>query len=179
MGIKKRRFQYDIAITALFVAIIIICSWVSIPFGTVPLTLQLFGVITAAGLLKLKRGFFAVLLYILLGAMGLPVFHSFTGGVGVLMGSTGGYIFGFLLCAFVVGLFAKLKGRGFLSMLLASTLGTAVCYTVGVLWYAIAFSNNQSIGAIIMTTVVPFLVFDFFKIIAASLVISRVSKYVD
>lgn len=85
----------DIVFIGIFAALIAICSWISIP-TTVPFTLQTMGVFTAVGLLGGKRGSLAVLVYILLGLVGLPVFAGFSGGVGVLFGTTGGYIIGFL-----------------------------------------------------------------------------------
>ena len=88
----------DMALTAMFAVLIAVCSWISIPLA-VPITLQTFGVFCALAVLGGKRGFFAVLVYILLGAAGLPVFAGFKSGIGTLFGSTGGYIVGFLLMA--------------------------------------------------------------------------------
>ena len=109
-GAAKRPFSVrDLVLIALFAALMAICSWISIP-TTVPFTLQTFAVFVAAGLLGGKRGTIAVLVYILLGAVGLPVFAGFTGGVGILLGSTGGYIIGFLGSALVMWGMEKLWG---------------------------------------------------------------------
>ena len=86
----------DMALVALMTALMAICSWISIP-TTVPFTLQTLGVFLACALLGGKRGSLAVFVYLLLGALGLPVFAGFSGGAGALLGSTGGYILGFLL----------------------------------------------------------------------------------
>ena len=80
---------YDLAYIAIFAVLIAICSWISIP-ATVPFTLQTFGVFIAAGVLGGKRGTLSVLVFILLGAVGIPVFANFSGGIGVLAGPTGG-----------------------------------------------------------------------------------------
>ena len=80
---------------AVFAVLIAICSWISIP-TTVPFTLQTFAVFLAVGVLGGKRGSLSVLIYILLGAVGIPVFAGFSGGFGILLGQTGGYIVGFL-----------------------------------------------------------------------------------
>ena len=90
-----RSKTYDIVYIAVFAVIMAICSWISIP-TTVPFTLQTFGVFIAVGVLGGKRGSLAVLVFIILGAIGVPVFSGMSGGVGILLGSTGGYIIGFL-----------------------------------------------------------------------------------
>ena len=91
---------YDLAYIAIFAVLIAICSWISIP-AAVPFTLQTFGVFIAVGVLGGKRGSLSVLVFILLGAIGIPVFANFSGGIGVLAGPTGGYIIGFLFSAHV------------------------------------------------------------------------------
>ena len=88
----------DIVYMSVFTAMISICSWISIP-ASIPFTLQTMGVFTTVGLLGGKRGTLTILTYILLGAIGVPVFAGLTGGVSVLLGTTGGYIIGFLLSA--------------------------------------------------------------------------------
>ena len=96
-----RSKTYDIVYIGVFAVIMAICSWISIP-TTVPFTLQTFGVFIAVGVLGGKRGSLAVLVFIILGAIGIPVFSGMTGGVGILLGSTGGYIIGFLFSALVM-----------------------------------------------------------------------------
>ena len=85
----------EIVLTALMAVIMAVCSWISIP-TEVPFTLQTFAVFCALLLLGGRNGFFSVLVYILLGAVGIPVFAGFSGGMGVILGTTGGYIVGFL-----------------------------------------------------------------------------------
>ena len=93
---KQHTKTLNLLYMALFVAVMAICSWVSIP-SAVPFTLQTFAVFCALCLLGGKRGTIAILVYIALGAIGLPVFSGFSGGIGILLGTTGGYIWGFLL----------------------------------------------------------------------------------
>ena len=95
---QSRFSTRDMAYIALMAVLLAVCSWISVP-APVPFTLQTFGVFCALGLLGGRRGSTAVLLYILLGAVGLPVFSGFQGGLGKLLGPTGGYILGFLLSA--------------------------------------------------------------------------------
>ena len=85
----------DLTYMAVCAALIAVCSWISIP-AAVPFTLQTFAVFCVLGLLGGKRGTVSILVYILLGAIGLPVFSGFNGGIGALLGTTGGYIIGFI-----------------------------------------------------------------------------------
>ena len=84
----------NIAYMALFSALTAICSWISIP-TLVPFTLQTFAIFLMVGLLGTKRSLLSILIYLLLGAIGLPVFAGFSGGLGMLFGTTGGYLIGF------------------------------------------------------------------------------------
>ena len=86
----------DMVYISFFAIVIAIGSWISIP-TMIPFTLQTFAVFITVGILGGKRGAAAVSLYILLGVVGIPVFAGFKGGIGVLLGNTGGYILGFLL----------------------------------------------------------------------------------
>ena len=101
---------YDLAYIAIFAVLIAICSWISIPM-TVPFTLQTFGVFMAVGVLGGKRGSLAVLVYILLGVIGVPVFAGFSGGLGILLNNTGGYSIGFLFSALVMWAMESLWGK--------------------------------------------------------------------
>ena len=106
----QRSKTYDIVYIAVFAVIMAICSWISIP-AAVPFTLQTFGVFIAVGVLGRKRGSLSVLVFILLGAIGIPVFANFSGGIGVLAGPTGGYIIGFLFSALLMWAMEKLPGK--------------------------------------------------------------------
>lgn len=108
----------SMAYIALFAVVMAVCSWISIPILEVPYTLQTFAVFLAVGVLGGKRGTLAVLVYILLGAVGVPVFAGFTGGLGYLLGNTGGYIIGFLFTALLMWL---------LEALLAGNSGSWAC----------------------------------------------------
>ena len=87
---------YDLVLIALFAALMALCAWVTVPYA-VPFTMQTFGVFLALLLLGGKRGTICMAVYLLLGAVGLPVFSGFRGGVGALVGSTGGYLVGFIV----------------------------------------------------------------------------------
>ena len=106
---KNRNKILSIVYIGVSAALIAICSWIQIPL-TVPITLQTMGVCLVSGLLGLKRGTLATLVYIVLGAIGIPVFAGFSGGMGVILGSTGGYIVGFIFTALIVGIYRRICG---------------------------------------------------------------------
>ena len=105
---KKFLSVQDMVLIAVFTAIMAICSWISVSAGPVPFTLQTFAVFVTAALLGTKRGTIAVVVYILLGIIGVPVFAGLTGGPSVIAGPTGGFIVGFILTAIIIGLLMNL-----------------------------------------------------------------------
>ena len=108
---ESKRFEIiDLVYMAFGAVLIAICSWISIP-TTVPFTMQTFAVFFVLSALGGKRGTLSILVYVLLGAIGLPVFAQFTSGVGILLGSTGGYIVGFLLMGLTYWLMIRFLGK--------------------------------------------------------------------
>ena len=171
---KSRSAVKQTVLTAMFAALIAVCSIVSIPVGEVPITLQTFGVCLAAAMLGWKRGVLSVLVYLLLGAVGVPVFSGMTGGVGKLAGPTGGYIIGFLLTALLVGFAAQRWQRRALPLSLAMALGVLACYAVGTVWFMVV--THTGLGESLLLCVVPFLIPDAVKIAAAVILSNRLSK---
>ena len=133
------------AYIGLFAVVIAICSWISIP-TVVPFTLQTFAVFLAVAVLGGKRGTLAVIVYVLLGAVGLPVFSGFKGGIGVLLNTTGGYIIGFVFSALVMWAFEKSFGKKTWALILSMVLALAVCYAFGTVWFMIVYAKN--VGAV-------------------------------
>ncbi|MCI6359895.1 MAG: biotin transporter BioY [Clostridiales bacterium] len=170
----------DLALCALFAALIAVCAWISIP-ATVPFTLQTFAIFAALGLLGGKRGTVAVAVYLLLGAVGVPVFAGFQGGIGALLGTTGGYLLGFLLTALIVwGMEARFGSKTGV-FLLSAVLGMLVCYAFGTAWYLVVYALTK--GAISLATalgwcVVPFLIPDAVKIALAVLLRGRLKRHI-
>ncbi len=171
----------DLAYIGICTALIAICSWISIP-TTVPFTLQTFGVFVSVGLLGGKRGTLSVLVYMLLGALGIPVFAGFTGGLGILLGSTGGYILGFLGSALVIWGIESLFGRKPVTEILAMAAGLAVCYAMGTLWFLEVYARANGavgLGTVLSWCVLPFVLPDLAKIALAFLISDRVRRYVE
>mgnify|MGYP004677723905 FL=1 len=168
----------DIVFTGVFAALIAVCSWISIP-ATVPFTLQTLGVFSAVGLLGGKRGSLAVLVYILLGLVGLPVFAGLSGGVGVLFGTTGGYIIGFLSSALLMWFAEQLFGKNKIVLAASMVLGLGVCYAIGTLWFMVVYaktSGTVGLGTVLGWCVLPFIVPDLLKIAVALVLTDRLSK---
>lgn len=171
----------DLALVALMTALMAICAWISIP-TTVPFTLQTLGVFLACALLGGKRGSLAVLVYILLGAVGLPVFAGFVGGAGALLGSTGGYILGFLLQALVMWGMEIVWGRDrWWKLGISMLLGLVACYAAGTLWFMVVYARTTGpVGVVTVLgwCVIPFVVPDLIKLALALLLQRRIGRYV-
>jgi len=171
----------DIVYIGVFAVLIAICSWISIP-AVVPFTLQTFGVFMAVQTLGGKRGTMAVIIYILLGAAGVPVFAGFSGGIGVLLGSTGGYIIGFVFSALVMWLIQNTFGRKPLPSIISMLLGLLVCYAFGTVWFKVVYTrggNEASLLTVLGWCVIPFIIPDLIKIGLAYLVSDRIKKAIN
>ncbi len=169
----------DLAYIGLSVALITVCSWITIPL-TVPITLQTMAVCLISALFGAKRGTISVLLYILLGAIGVPVFHNFASGIGTVLGPTGGYMVGFIFTALIVGITAG-KSNKLWALILSMTAGILVCYAFGTAWFAVVYAKSNepaSLLTILSWCVFPFLIPDAVKIIIASLLTNKLKKYI-
>ena len=173
---KKRKNNKinDMVFVSLFAAVIAVSAQIAVPVGAIPFTLQTMAVLVAAALLGLKWGVASIAVYILLGVVGLPVFSGFKGGIGALVGPTGGYIVGFLLVGFIVGLAVDKLGRKFTVMILSMISGLVMCYTFGTLWFV--FSTGTDFLSALMLCVVPYIIFDVMKIIGSALLVSSLNK---
>lgn len=168
---------------AVATALICVCSWIALPFGSIPFTLQTFAVCLFSALLGAKKSFVAILAYLLLGFVGVPVFTGFTGGISKLFSPTGGYLIGFLLAAPLIGLFAqksrKVKGRYGMTAL-GMALGTLVCYACGTAWLMLLSIGNTppSLCAALSVCLLPYLPSDALKIALALIFVKRLEKIV-
>lgn len=168
----------DIVYMSVFTAMISICSWISIP-ASIPFTLQTMGVFTTVGLLGGKRGTLTVLTYILLGAIGIPVFAGFTGGISVLLGTTGGYIMGFLLSALLMWGIETIMGRNQIVLAFSMVAGLIVCYVFGTAWFMLIYTQHSGViglSTVLGLCVIPFIIPDLIKIGVALFLTNRLKK---
>jgi biotin transport system substrate-specific component len=150
-------------LSALFAAVISVGSIISIPIGEVPISLASMMVALAAVVLGPKYGSVSVIVFILLGAVGVPVFAGFEAGFGVLAGPTGGYIFGYIADAFLVGiLIGKSKEIHPARLVVALVVGTIVLYAIGTAWFMAV--TNMTLAAALVLCVLPFLLGDAAKL---------------
>lgn len=169
----------DLAHIALFSVVMAVCSWISVPLGPVPFTLQTFAVFLAVTVLGGRRGTLAVLVYLLLGAVGIPVFAGFSGGVGVLMGATGGYILGFLGSALAMWAMEALLGRKGWVLAVSMVLGLLVCYAFGTVWFMQVYARTSGpvgLMAALGWCVFPYILPDLGKIALALLLEKRLAS---
>ena len=166
----------EITLIALMAAVMCILGPISlaIPISPVPISLGTLAIYLASYLLGMKRGTISCLIYLLIGIVGLPVFTGFTGGIGKVMGPTGGYMIGYIFMALICGFFAE-KYNGKIPFSFAGMiLGTAVCYAFGTAWLAI--QNNMSFSAALAAGVLPFIAGDLAKIIIVLLIAPQINK---
>ena len=176
---SSRLRTLDLAYIALFAILMAVCAWITLPLA-VPLTLQTFGIFMAFMTLGGRRGFYAVTVYLLLGIVGLPVFSGFQGGIGVLLGTTGGYIAGFLVSGLLYWLITAKFGNTRPIMLLAAVLGLLICYLFGTLWFIAVYAHTSGpIGVMTALSwcVIPFVIPDLLKLALAFFLSLRLNKH--
>ena len=173
------RRTLDLAYIGLFAALTAVCAQITVP-AAVPFTLQTLALFLAVGLLGWKRGALAMAVYLGIGALGVPVFSGLGGGLGVLVGPTGGFLWSFLPAALVMGL---IMGRepSLLRTVLGMAVGLLCVYAMGALWFALWHGKEEAAmeaGAVFSLTVLPFLVPDGAKLALAVLITRRLRRHV-
>ncbi|MFC7684829.1 biotin transporter BioY [Ureibacillus sp. GCM10028918] len=157
---------YSYVVTAFGAAIIAVLAQITIPLPLIPITGQTLAVGLIATILGRKNGTIAVLLYILLGAIGLPVFSGFSGGLGVIVGPTGGYIIGFLVQAYLMGVYMDKFGVNYTHSIIANLIGMVITLAFGTTWLKIV--GDLSWTAAFMGGVYPFIIVGIIKAVAAA-----------
>ena len=170
----------DLTYMAVGAALTAVCSWISIP-STVPFTLQTFAVFCVLSLLGGKRGTVSIVIYILLGAVGMPVFAGFTGGIGILLGTTGGYIIGFIFMGLLFWLAEHFFGNALPVRIVSMLAGLLVCYAFGTGWFLWVYARQSGavgIGTALSWCVLPFILPDLAKMALAVGIAGRVKKFI-
>lgn len=185
----ERKRAYNITIVAVSAALITICSWISIPVGPVPVTLQTLAVLAVLLTVGGRRGTIAIAVYLALGAVGVPVFAGFKGGPAAFIGPTGGFLAGFIAAALVFWLLEKLvfarlmttTAKKLVFGIVNSLIFEIVLYTIGVIWFMTVYASQTGpvgLGTVLGWCVIPFIIPDLIKVFAASVIGSRVSRFV-
>lgn len=141
---------------------------IPLPFSPVPISLTNFAIFLAIFVLGMKNGTISFIIYLLLGAVGVPVFSSFRGGLQVLAGPTGGYLIGFIFLALIMGFALDHFDRKLVPTIIGMIIGMVVCYAFGTVWLAKLLSLSFKEG--LMMGVIPYLAGDAAKIIIAAIV---------
>lgn len=161
--------------TAICVSLMCISAFISFPLGHISLSLQLFAVYFALYFLGPLYGSVSVVVYLLLGVVGLPVYSSFGGGISAFVGPSGGFLFGFLALALVYSLalffLRSIKG----GQIIATVLSLIALYICGSMYYSVVYLGGlHSYGASLIATVLPFVLPDIAKIALAFLISGRI-----
>lgn len=171
----------DISLIALFAVIIAICAWISIP-TTIPFTMQTFGVFLSLCVLGGKRGTIAICVYLLLGIAGIPVYAGGTSGIGVILGSTGGYMMGWILAGLLTWLIEALPMNRTRALVLSMSLGLLICYITGTAWFMLVYAKDAGqagLRSAIMWCVAPYIIPDLIKIALALMINKRLSPHIS
>ena len=179
IGVNMCERVRNMAFIALCAVMIAVCAQIHIPTTPIPYSMQNFGVFIAIGVLDGRRALISIAVYLALGAVGLPVFAGFTGGLGRLFGETGGFLLGFLAIALISWLFAAFLKGGVLSFVVSTVVGQIFSYAVGALWYWFFYADTgsaASFSGILAVCVLPFLIPDIIKISVAAMLSARVKR---
>ena len=177
---KNKLKTKDLVYIGISVALITICSWISIPLA-IPITLQTLAICLIAGLFGAKTATLSTVIYIVLASLGLPVLAQFTGGIGIVFGSTGGYIIGFIFTGLIIGIVSDKTDGKLWKLIVSMVIGILVCYIFGTIWFAAVYAKSSepaSIGTILGWCVVPFIIPDAVKIVLAGILTNRLKRYI-
>ncbi|MEY8355158.1 biotin transporter BioY [Lachnospiraceae bacterium 54-53] len=177
-SVRRRISTKELVLTGMFAAVLAVISQISVPMPTgVPITIQIFGVVLVGSILGWRLGFMAALVYVLLGAAGLPIFANFKGGIQSILGVTGGYIWSWPLMALLCGIRPK-TGSKTLNTILAflfPIMGTLVNEAIGGLQWA-ALAGDKSVWSIFTYSMVAFIPKDIILTILAVVISLPIRK---
>lgn len=180
---KRENKIFNMVVTAVFAAVIAVGAFTSLRIATIPFTLQSFAVFLALGTIGWKRGTVSVIIYLLLGLVGAPVFSGFKSGAGVLFGPTGGFLTGFVFMGLVYGgvsrMLTKTRLPGLAVKIVSFLCGNIVLYVSGCLTYAFLYLKQvdiPSLTASFSACVLPFLLPDAVKLAVAAIISQQLEK---
>lgn len=170
---KSKLSVQDICMIAFMTAVTAVMAQISIPmpFG-VPMTMQTFAITLAGVILGSKKGGLSILIYVLIGLVGIPVFANFSGGIQCLAGPTGGFLISFPIMAFLIGLGADSRNKWI--FLLFVTLGTLANYVIGLVFFCLVMQSSLAAG--LAACVIPFLPTAVIKAVTASILGIQIQK---
>jgi biotin transport system substrate-specific component len=174
----KKLTIYDLTRISLFTALICVSSYIKIDLpSSVPITAQTLAVMLAGSVLSPKQAAFSLLTYLMLGAVGAPIFAGGAAGLPIIFGKTGGYLIGFLVGAVVISLIRG-KKNSLLVLGLANLIGGVVVVSIfGALWFS--FVTGMDMAKTFVLVVLPYLPGDLIKVVAATIIANRLNKYLS
>lgn len=164
----------NICLCAIAAALISVLSPISIPIGVISITLSLFIIYTLAAILKPSQILIALLIYVIIGSIGLPVFSNFKGGISVIFGITGGYIIGYFPAVLIISLMVYNHKNKVYLYPISMVIGTVICYLIGTIWFVIVAQTTFTYA--LSVCVFPFIPFDLIKIAAATIISYLINK---
>lgn len=176
---NTRNKTRDMIMSALGAVMIAACSWISIP-TMIPFTMQTFAIFLILSMLGGKRGLLSIIVYIAIGSVGAPVFAGFSSGVGVLIGTTGGYLVGFIFIGLIYWLTIHFLGRKLWVEAVALVVGLFVCYAFGTAWFMVVYAGESGpigIATALSWCVLPFIFPNLVQLVLALVISRRVAKF--
>lgn len=174
---KNRDKIKNMILSSIFAAVMCIFSVITIPVGTIPISMGIFALVLTSCVLNPKQAVSAIAVYVLLGMIGLPVFSGFRSGISVITGPTGGYILAYIPSAMLISCLASRYAksvRAVIKLSAVSFLGVLLCYAAGTVQYMLV----THVGAVeaLLICVAPFAVFDLIKCIAGAYLAYKIRR---
>ncbi|AUJ29479.1 MAG: biotin transporter BioY [Liquorilactobacillus hordei] len=173
----KNQKLHLLVLSGILLAMMIVCSQITIPLPIVPLTMQTFAVGLIASLLPVMNSFTVLCIYLIMGAVGLPVFAGFSSGLAVFVGPTAGYLYSFPIYCLITGLILKYWGKTFISLFTANIIGMLASLLIGSVW--MIPNLHISLNTALMTGTVPFIIPGIIKAVLAVIIAQRLQGIVQ
>lgn len=173
----KNQKLHLVVLSGILLAMMIVCSQITIPLPIVPLTMQTFAVGLIASLLPVMNSFTVLCIYLIMGAVGLPVFAGFSSGLAVFVGPTAGYLYSFPIYCLITGLILKYWGKTFISLFTANIIGMLASLLIGSVW--MIPNLHISLNTALMTGTVPFIIPGIIKAVLAVIIAQRLQGIVQ